>query len=213
MREHVKADEPFVREDVTVGEALERFRAEDQPYKVELIEDLVARPGRRDGLPLHQRRLHRPLPRPARARRPSASRRSSCSRVAGAYWRGDAEPASSSRASTARRSSPRTTSRRTSSASSRPAPATTASSAASSACSPSPRSRPARRSGCPTARACSTSSSRCRARWAAARGYTEVKTPQLYDARAVEDLGPLGQVPRAHVRHASPRTARWRSSR
>ena len=26
MREHVKADEPFVREDVTAGEALERFR-------------------------------------------------------------------------------------------------------------------------------------------------------------------------------------------
>src|ERR687893_419009 len=29
MREHIKADEPFVREDVTVEEALERFRAED----------------------------------------------------------------------------------------------------------------------------------------------------------------------------------------
>ena len=41
MREHIKADEPFEREDVPAGEALERFRAEDQPYKVELIEDLV----------------------------------------------------------------------------------------------------------------------------------------------------------------------------
>ena len=41
MREHIRADEPFVREDVTPGEALERFLAEDQPYKVELIEDLV----------------------------------------------------------------------------------------------------------------------------------------------------------------------------
>src|ERR671917_2362476 len=41
MREHVRAREQFVREDVTVGAALERFRAEDQPYKVELIEDLV----------------------------------------------------------------------------------------------------------------------------------------------------------------------------
>src|SRR5919107_1589942 len=41
MAEHVKADEPFVREDVTVEQALERFRAQDQPYKVELIEDLV----------------------------------------------------------------------------------------------------------------------------------------------------------------------------
>src|SRR4029453_5705573 len=41
MREHIAADEPFVREDVPVGLALERFRAEGQDYKVELIEDLV----------------------------------------------------------------------------------------------------------------------------------------------------------------------------
>ncbi|MEA2285899.1 MAG: threonyl-tRNA synthetase, partial [Solirubrobacteraceae bacterium] len=41
MREHVKADEAFQREDVPVAEALERFRAEGQDYKVELIEDLV----------------------------------------------------------------------------------------------------------------------------------------------------------------------------
>src|SRR6058998_3902022 len=40
MRAHVKADEPFMRQDVSVGEALERFAREDQPYKVELIEDL-----------------------------------------------------------------------------------------------------------------------------------------------------------------------------
>ena len=41
MREHVKADEPFERSDVSVEEALERFMAERQDYKVELIEDLV----------------------------------------------------------------------------------------------------------------------------------------------------------------------------
>src|SRR5882757_3517035 len=41
MREHIKADEHFEREDVTVAEALERFRGEGQDYKVELIEDLV----------------------------------------------------------------------------------------------------------------------------------------------------------------------------
>ncbi len=68
MREHVKAKEGFAREDVTVHEALERFRAEDQPYKVELIEDLVKRRGRRHRLALHERPVHRPLPRPARAR-------------------------------------------------------------------------------------------------------------------------------------------------
>src|SRR5215213_9463532 len=41
MRKHVKADEPFERSEVTAGEAIERYLKEDQPYKVELIEDLV----------------------------------------------------------------------------------------------------------------------------------------------------------------------------
>src|SRR5436853_640336 len=33
MREHVAADEPFVREDVSAGDALERFVREGQDYK------------------------------------------------------------------------------------------------------------------------------------------------------------------------------------
>src|SRR5947209_5152320 len=37
MREHIKADERFMREDVPVKEALERFHADGQDYKVELI--------------------------------------------------------------------------------------------------------------------------------------------------------------------------------
>ena len=41
MREHIAADEEFERTDVPAAEAIERFRGEDQPYKVELIEDLV----------------------------------------------------------------------------------------------------------------------------------------------------------------------------
>src|SRR3954447_22341206 len=41
MRAHMKADEHFERQDVGVGEALERFAREEQPYKVELIEDLI----------------------------------------------------------------------------------------------------------------------------------------------------------------------------
>ena len=45
MREHVKADEPFVREDIPVADALERFRNEHQDYKVELIEDLSSDQG------------------------------------------------------------------------------------------------------------------------------------------------------------------------
>src|SRR6476646_10346309 len=45
MREHIDADEAFVREDVTADAALERFRDEDQDYKVELINDLVSENG------------------------------------------------------------------------------------------------------------------------------------------------------------------------
>src|SRR5207344_1090689 len=45
MREHIAADEPFVREDVPAGEALDRFLREAQDYKVELIEDLVEKDG------------------------------------------------------------------------------------------------------------------------------------------------------------------------
>ena len=33
MREHIKADEPFEREDVPVDEALERFRARTSPTR------------------------------------------------------------------------------------------------------------------------------------------------------------------------------------
>ena len=40
---------------------------EKQPYKVELIEDLIKNEARHDRLALHQRPLHRPVPRPARA--------------------------------------------------------------------------------------------------------------------------------------------------
>ncbi len=67
MREHVKADEPFVREDLPVAEAIERFKLEGQHYKVELIEDLVRDQGVETVSLYTQRPVHRPLPRPARA--------------------------------------------------------------------------------------------------------------------------------------------------
>src|SRR6478752_3434642 len=41
MRKHVKADEPFVRSELPVGEAIDRYERDEQPYKVELIEDLI----------------------------------------------------------------------------------------------------------------------------------------------------------------------------
>src|SRR4051794_13310629 len=88
MAEHVKADEPFERSDVTVEEAIELLRGEDQPYKVELIEDLV-----RDNGTTHVS-LYRNGPFLDLCRGPHAP---STGRIgafklqslAGAYWRGD----------------------------------------------------------------------------------------------------------------------------
>jgi threonyl-tRNA synthetase len=76
MREHIKAGETFVREDVSPEAALERFRGEGQDYKVELIEDLVAA-NHLDTVSLY---TNGPSPTSAAARTrrpPTASRRSS----------------------------------------------------------------------------------------------------------------------------------------
>jgi threonyl-tRNA synthetase len=88
MREHVQADEPFVREDVSVGQALERFLAESQDYKVELIEDLVRNEG------VHTVSLYTNGPFTDLCRGPHApsTKRIGAFKlqsVAGAYWRGD----------------------------------------------------------------------------------------------------------------------------
>jgi threonyl-tRNA synthetase len=93
MREHINADEPFVRREVSVGEALERFTAEGQDYKVKLIEDLV-----RDGDPAHPLETvslytNGPFTDLCRGpHAPSTKRIKSfkLQSVAGAYWRGDA---------------------------------------------------------------------------------------------------------------------------
>src|SRR3954471_24450323 len=89
MREHVQADEPFVRDDVPVADALERFRAEGQDYKVELIEDLVRDRGV-DTVSLYRNGpftdLCRGPPAPSTGRIGAFKLQS----VAGAYWRGDA---------------------------------------------------------------------------------------------------------------------------
>ena len=42
------------------------------------------------------------------------------------------------------------------------------------------------------------------------RGYVEVRTPQIYDKSTLGDLGPLGEVPRAHV-HVRVREPRVRA--
>src|SRR3954468_1927691 len=89
MRKHVKADEPFARQDIGVGEALERFTREEQPYKVELIEDLIRDQGvetvslySNDGFTDLCRGPHGPSTKRIKAFKLQS--------LAGAYWRGDA---------------------------------------------------------------------------------------------------------------------------
>jgi threonyl-tRNA synthetase len=90
MRDHVKGDEAFLREDVPVAEALARFRAEGQDYKVELIEDLVRDQGV-DTVSLYTNGPFTDLcrgPHTPSTKRIGAFKLQS---VAGAYWRGDAD--------------------------------------------------------------------------------------------------------------------------
>jgi threonyl-tRNA synthetase len=88
MAEHIAADESFERTDISVGEAIERFRGENQPYKVELIEDLVRDQG------VETVSLYRNGPFTDLCRGPHApsTRRIKVVKlnsIAGAYWRGD----------------------------------------------------------------------------------------------------------------------------
>jgi len=88
MAEHVSGDEPFERSDISIDEALERFRGEDQDYKVELIEDLVAKAGV-ESVSLYRNGPFTDLCRGPHA--PSTGRVGvfKLLSVAGAYWRGD----------------------------------------------------------------------------------------------------------------------------
>jgi threonyl-tRNA synthetase len=90
MREHVKADERFEREDVTAAQALERFRSEGQDYKVELIEDLV-RDENVESVSLYTNGPFTDLCRGPHAPSTGRIKAFKLQSVAGAYWRGDAE--------------------------------------------------------------------------------------------------------------------------
>jgi threonyl-tRNA synthetase len=89
MQRHVDAAEPFVREDVSVESALERFRAEDQPYKVELIEDLISNEGV-DTVSLYTNGPFTDLCRGPHAPSTKRIKAFKLQSVAGSYWRGDA---------------------------------------------------------------------------------------------------------------------------
>jgi threonyl-tRNA synthetase len=93
MREHVAADEPFVRDEVTVDQALQRFRDQGQPYKVELIEDLVrnADPAHPvDHVSLYTNGSFTDLCRGPHSPSTKRIKAFKLQSVAGAYWRGDA---------------------------------------------------------------------------------------------------------------------------
>ena len=88
MLEHVRAAEPFVREDVPVPTARERFVAQEQPYKVELIDDLV-RDEHVETVSLYTNGPFTDLCRGPHAPDTSTVRAFALQSVAGAYWRGD----------------------------------------------------------------------------------------------------------------------------
>src|SRR3954453_19764624 len=90
MREHVKADEPFERSEVTTAEAIDRYLREDQPYKVELIEDLVKNQGVKT-VSLYKNGDFLDLCRGPHAPTTGKVKAFKLLSVAGAYWRGDAK--------------------------------------------------------------------------------------------------------------------------
>ena len=88
MREHIAADEHFERTDIPVEEAIERFRDEAQDYKVELIEDLV----RDEGVKTVSLYRNGPFTDLCRGPHGPGTKRIKAfklTNVAGAYWRGD----------------------------------------------------------------------------------------------------------------------------
>src|SRR6185503_4734315 len=90
MREHIKADEQFEREDVPVPTAIERFKGEGQDYKVELIEDLVKDQGI-DTVSLYRNGPFTDLCRGPHAPSTGRIKAYKLQSVAGAYWRGDSD--------------------------------------------------------------------------------------------------------------------------
>ncbi|CAB4947397.1 unannotated protein [freshwater metagenome] len=94
MQEHVKADEHFEREDVSVETALERFRAEEQPYKVELIEDLVKNAPADAPVETVSLYTNGPFTDLCRGPHGPGTKRIGAFKlqsIAGAYWRGDSD--------------------------------------------------------------------------------------------------------------------------
>jgi threonyl-tRNA synthetase len=88
MADHIAADEPFERADVPVSEAIERFREADEPYKVELIEDLIRDQGV-ETVSLYRNGPFTDLCRGPHGPSTGRIKAFRLSSLAGAYWRGD----------------------------------------------------------------------------------------------------------------------------
>ncbi|HXN39092.1 MAG TPA: threonine--tRNA ligase [Solirubrobacteraceae bacterium] len=97
MRAHIKAAEAFERQDVSVAQARKRFLGERQDYKVELIDDLVTAAERSlHREPLRTVSLYTNGPFTDLCRGPHAPSTKTVgafklTSVAGAYWRGDSD--------------------------------------------------------------------------------------------------------------------------
>jgi threonyl-tRNA synthetase len=88
MRAHIKAAEAFEREDVAVASARERFVEQQQDYKVELIDDLIAGEGV-ETVSLYTNGPFTDLCRGPHAPSTAAVKAFALQSVAGSYWRGD----------------------------------------------------------------------------------------------------------------------------
>jgi threonyl-tRNA synthetase len=88
MRAHIDADEAFERRDVPVAEARQIFAAQDEDYKVELIDDLVAGEGV-ETVSLYRNGPFEDLCRGPHGPSTGRIKAIKLSSLAGAYWRGD----------------------------------------------------------------------------------------------------------------------------
>ncbi len=88
MKEHIKASEMFERSDISVEEALERFKELGEDYKVELIEDLIKNEGA-ETVSLYRNGDFVDLCRGPHAPSTDRIKAVALQSVAGAYWRGD----------------------------------------------------------------------------------------------------------------------------
>ena len=192
MRAHIKAGEEFARQDVTITEARERFLAEHQDYKVELIDDLV--PRRRRSTRLESVSLYTNGPFTDLCRGPHAPSTATVkafklNSLAGAYWRGDSTRTMLTRIyGTAffSKAELTSTSSGSSCAKARDHRKLGTRARAVHVLRASLRAPP---SGCRPGRRSATSWWRCRRRMGAARGYSEVKTPQIFDAELWKTSG------------------------